>query len=166
MNKSKLLIVYKRARELAIVGLLELEEDLELPGEEADLQNFLEVQTAISFAANWGSMILVYYGAEIPVYIARLPPVHYFYVNTNCVGVRDVRIKDDALLRFWAYLALGKLDKAFSALESPYISLDRPRGVYLSYAVQSNCEKSIKARLSPSGVVDESMLPPYLKRGE
>lgn len=163
LDENKLLVVYKRARDLAIAGLLELEEDIELPEEEAGLRDFLEVQTAISFAVNWGSMILVYYGAEIPVYIARLPPVHYFYVNINCPNMHEVKVKDDNLLKFWAYLALGKLDKAFNALGFPCVSLDRPRRVRLSYAFQSGCERSIRAKLSPSGVVDESKLPPYLR---
>ena len=165
MDDNKLLVVYKRARDLAIAGLLELEEDLNIPEEEAGLRDFLEVQAAMSFAVTWGSLILVYYGTEIPVYIARLPPVHYFYVNTGCTDTCDVKVRDESLLKFWAYLALGKLDRAFNALGSSCLSLDRPRGICLSYAFQSNCKKSIKAKLSPSGVADESKLPPYLRRG-
>jgi hypothetical protein len=165
VEKGNFLVIYKRARDLAIAGLLQLEEKLELPEQQSELYDFLEVQTAMSFAANWGSLILVYYGAEVPVYIARLPPVHYFYVNTDCTGIHNTKIKDEILLRFWAYLALGKLDKAFGELGTPCLTLDRPRGTCLSYAIQSNCGRSVKAKLSPSGIVDESNLPLYL-RGE
>ncbi|MEB3772746.1 MAG: hypothetical protein GSR82_03575 [Desulfurococcales archaeon] len=164
MDGAKLFI-YKRAEDLAITGLLDLEEappsDL---SENINLNEFLEVQTALSYSTTWGSILLVYYGIEVPVYIARLPPVQYFYVNTGCGEAQGrTRVKDSVLLKFWAYLTLNKLDRAFQAIGSPCLRLDYPKDTCISYAVQPGCEASIKAKPSPAGLIDESKLPPYLK---
>jgi hypothetical protein len=164
LNSTRL-FVYKRAEDLAITGLLELEEppstDL---GENININEFLEIQTALSYAATWGSLLLVYYGIEVPVYIARLPPVQYFYVNLKCRNTHGkTRISDSALLKLWAYLSLNKMDKAFQVIGSPCLQLDYPREACISYAVQPGCEASVKAKPSPAGLIDESNIPEYLR---
>ena len=164
MGSAKLFI-YRRAEDLAIAGLLDLEENPPSDFRESiNLNDFLEVQTALSYATTWGSLLLVYYGIEVPVYIARLPPVQYFYINTRCGGIQGkTRITDSTLLKLWAYLTLNKLDRAFQTVGSPCLQLDYPRDTCISYAVQPNCEASFKAKPSPAGLIDESKLPPYLR---
>ncbi len=164
MTGKSFILIYKKARNLSMTGLLETSERLELEGEGIDIEEYIELQAALSFASTWGSLILVYTGLETPVYIARLPPTHYFYLGIGCDEKSGrMELSDDGLLRFWAYLSLGRIDRAFESLGSTCIRLDRPRNSCLSYIVNPLCSTNVRVKPSPAGIMEESLLPAYLR---
>ena len=159
---SERILVYSRADNLAVAGVLDIPGGDRVQGiEEAEASKLLENLGSLLLAVEYGSIILVYEGLGMPAPIGRLAPIGDFTVSTGCPAERRPKINDSQLLKMWAHLVLGQREEAFAALPSGCLPLKYPPGSCLSVSPLFDCHSYMKARPAPTG--KKVKLPPYLK---
>ncbi|MCE4617623.1 MAG: hypothetical protein F7C32_03460 [Desulfurococcales archaeon] len=157
-------LIYARAENLAIAGVLDLEPSSHPVGQEeyeVDSTELLESLSSLLLAVEYGSLILVYEGLGMPAPIGRLPPLGEYVLSSGCPVERQTRITDKELLQAWANLVLGQTEQAFASLPSGCLPLQYPSNSCLSLFPLFDCKSYFKAKPAPTG--KKVKLPPYLQ---